>query len=79
MRFSVQEYRSGFPFPTPGNLPDPGIEPAPFAREGKVLTTGPPGKSQKLFNFYTYFSYNFPVMKMTAKLENISRILKLET
>ena len=28
MRFSVQEYRSGFPFPTPGNLPDPGIEPA---------------------------------------------------
>ena len=27
MEFSSQEYRSGFPFPTPGNLPDPGIKP----------------------------------------------------
>ena len=28
MRFSRQEYRSGLPFPSPGDLPDPGIEPA---------------------------------------------------
>ena len=28
MEFSRQEYWSGFPFPTPGDLPDPGIEPA---------------------------------------------------
>ena len=27
MRFSKQEYWSGFPFPSPGYLPDPGIEP----------------------------------------------------
>ena len=27
MEFSKQEYWSGWPFPTPGNLPDPGIEP----------------------------------------------------
>ena len=27
MRFSRQEYRSGLPFPSPGDLPDPGIEP----------------------------------------------------
>ena len=26
--FSRQEYRSGLPFPSPGDLPDPGIEPA---------------------------------------------------
>ena len=26
--FSRQEYWSGLPFPTPGDLPDPGIEPA---------------------------------------------------
>ena len=25
--FSKQEYWSGLPFPSPGNLPDPGIEP----------------------------------------------------
>ena len=27
MQFSRQEYWSGLPFPTPGDLPDPGIEP----------------------------------------------------
>ena len=27
MGFSRQEYWSGLPFPPPGNLPDPGIEP----------------------------------------------------
>ena len=27
MEFSRQEYLSGLPFPTPGNLPDPRIEP----------------------------------------------------
>ena len=27
MEFSRQEYRSGLPYPPPGNLPDPGIEP----------------------------------------------------
>ena len=27
MEFSRQEYWSGFPFPMPGDLPDPGIEP----------------------------------------------------
>ena len=28
MEFSRKEYWGGLPFPTPGNLPDPGIEPA---------------------------------------------------
>ena len=28
MEFSRQEYQSGLPFPIPGDLPDPGIEPA---------------------------------------------------
>ena len=27
MEFSVQRYWSGLPFPSPGDLPDPGIEP----------------------------------------------------
>ena len=27
MKFSRQEYWSGLPFPTPGDLPNPGIEP----------------------------------------------------
>ena len=28
LEFSREEYRSGLPFPTPGDLPNPGIEPA---------------------------------------------------
>ena len=42
MEFSGQEYWSGLPFPTPGNLPDPGIEtvsPASPALAGKFSTT----------------------------------------
>ena len=31
MRFLRQEYWRGLPFPSPGDLPDPGIEPATFA------------------------------------------------
>ena len=45
--FSRQEYLSGVPFPTPGNLPDPGIEPAsPEAPSlaGRFFITIPPGK-----------------------------------
>ena len=30
MEISRQEYRSGLPFPPPGALPNPGIEPASF-------------------------------------------------
>ena len=47
MEFSRQEYWSGLPFPTPGDLPDPGIKPtSPVspALAGRFLTTGPPGK-----------------------------------
>ena len=31
MRFSRQEYWSGLPFPSPGDLPHPGIEPGSLA------------------------------------------------
>ena len=47
MEFSRQEYWSGLPFPSLGDLPDPGIEPtslASLALAGRFLTTKPPGK-----------------------------------
>ena len=43
MRFSSQEYWSGLPFPSPGDLPDPGIEPGSPALEAGTLTSEPPG------------------------------------
>ena len=44
MGFSRQEYWSGLPFPSPGNFPDPGIEPRSPALEADALTSEPPGK-----------------------------------
>ena len=44
MGFSRQEYWSGLPFPSPGDLPDPGFEPRSPALEADALTSEPPGK-----------------------------------
>ena len=47
MEFTRQEYWSGLPFPTPGDLPDPGIEPASLASPAladRFFTTALPGK-----------------------------------
>ena len=39
MGFSRQEYWSALPFPFPGDLPNPGIEPMSFMLAGGFLTT----------------------------------------
>ena len=43
MGFSMQEYRSGLPFPSPGNLPNPGIELGSSALQADSLLTELPG------------------------------------
>ena len=47
MGFSRQEYWSGLPFPSPGDLPDPGIEPGSPALQADSLPSEPPGKPIK--------------------------------
>ena len=44
MEFSRQEYWSGLPFPSPGDLPNPGIEPGSPALQADSLLSEPPGK-----------------------------------
>ena len=44
MGFSRQEYWSGLPFPSPGDLPNPGIEPGSPALQADALSSEPPGK-----------------------------------
>ena len=44
MGFPRQEYWSGLPFPSPGDLPDPRIKPASPALAGRFSTTELPGK-----------------------------------
>ena len=44
MGFSRQECWSGLPFPSPGDLPNPGIKPGSPALQADVLPSEPPGK-----------------------------------
>ena len=44
MGFSRQEYWSGLPFPSPGNLPNPGIKPGSPTFQADALSSEPPGK-----------------------------------
>ena len=44
MEFSRQEYWSGMPFPSPGDLPNPGIEPGSPALQADAIPSEPPGK-----------------------------------
>ena len=44
MGFSRQGYWSGLPFPSPGDLPDSGIEPRSPAMQVGALPSKPPGK-----------------------------------
>ena len=42
--FSRKEYWSGLLFPSPGDLPDPGIEPRSSALQAGALPSEPPGR-----------------------------------
>ena len=44
VEFSRQEYQRGLPFPSPGDLPDPGIKLRSPALQVDSLPTEPPGK-----------------------------------
>ena len=49
--FSRQEYWSGLPFPSPGDLPDPGIEPGFPTLQANALSSEPPGLEIAFFFF----------------------------
>ena len=55
MEFPRQEYWSGLPFPSLGDLPDPRIEPTSPALAGGFFTIEPPGKPS---------FYYFPIKQM---------------
>ena len=48
MGFPRQEYWSGLPFPSPGDLPDPGIKLMSPALQDYSFTADPPGKLPKI-------------------------------
>ena len=52
MGFFRHEYWSGLPCPSPGDLPDPGIEPVSPALAGGFFTSEPPGKPSQAVSPY---------------------------
>ena len=58
MRFPRQEYCSGLPFPSSGELPDLGIEPMSPALAGEFFTTETPGRT-KVYILLDNLSYVF--------------------
>ena len=62
MGFSRQEYWRGLPFPSLGDLPDPGIEPespASPALAGGFFTMEPPGKPQSVNPIFLIYPCTF--------------------
>jgi len=51
--FPRQEYWSGLPFPSPGDLPDPGAKPVSPALAGGFFTTEPPVKPSWCYTMYS--------------------------
>ena len=62
MGFSRQEYWSGLPFPSPADLPNPGVEPESPALQADSLPSEPPGNK-------------YPNTKLKVKKKNISSSL----
>ena len=78
VEFSKQEYWSGVPFPTPGDLPDPGIKPTSFASPalaGRFFTTSATWKAHQQyllsFNDETehYIRFYMEIVKKKKKEE----------
>ena len=70
MEFSRQEHWNGLPFPTPGDLPDPGIEPTSLESPvlaGRFLTTSAAWKSVLLGKGYKSVPGQSPLGEMPRK------------
>ena len=73
MEFSRQEYWSGLPFPSPGDLSDPGIEPGSPTLQADTLPSEPQGKpilafTGELFHFVIFLflamAFSFPLREV---------------
>ena len=62
MGFSRQEYWSGLPFPSPGDLPDPGIKPRSPALQADALASEPPGKPHMYSGVPLLFTCNITTL-----------------
>ena len=64
MAFSSQEYWSGLPFPSSGDLPDPGIEPRSPTLQADALSSEP---LEKPFSGLDYLTIKEPSLELDLK------------
>ena len=67
MEFSRPEHWSGWPFPSPGDLPNPGIKPRSPALQADSLPAEPPGTHSTTIFYYLHFCV-FLVVKKSGVL-----------
>ena len=81
MEFSRQEDQSGLPFPSPGNVPDPGIKPTCPALAGKFFVAEPPGKSRNksLYKQFLPFGLHSCFLQADTALERGYLVLPEKT
>ena len=71
MGFSTQEYWSGLPSPSPGDIPDSGIDPRSPALQADALTSEPPGQmppAKEVINFIHLFRKTIFSLLCASKL-----------
>ena len=71
MGFPSQQYWSGLPFSSPGDLLDSGIEPGPPALQTDSLPSEPPGKPKRSFGIYIYSLFG-------VRTEHVQQALMLQ-
>ena len=74
VEFSRQEYYSGLPFPPPGSLPDPEIEPASPALAGGFFITELPGKPFSSTHIANLFSKGWKQFAVRSTMQKRSSV-----
>ena len=75
MEFSRQEYWSGLPFPSPGPLPNPGIEPRSLELQADSLPREPPGKPHQQCELPEYFFFSLFFSMLNKLKKNLNQNL----
>ena len=72
MGFSRQEYWSGLPFPSPGDLPNPGVKPRSPTLQAYALTSEPTGKPRKMKMLEQIYHLRSPHLPKLLKMDVVT-------